>query len=244
MQQGQQRPGRHVNVWVCSAGYGLVPVEASIASYAATFALNHPDSVVRGVRNGQASFEQRAWWEALTAWCGPVPHSPRSIAGLVSERKNSVLLLAASPQYLDAVTNDLERTAAAHGPERLAIFSAGSESHPTLGDYLVPCDARLQNALGGSLNSLNARCLRYALEQLSDDRLTLSSMRRLFSRLLAKQPEYKAPKRQVLSDKEVCAIIRKALATDSGIRPTALCAVFGTAVRPANSHDLLRFSAV
>jgi hypothetical protein len=219
---GQDRQRHRVGLFVCSAGYGLVPVEANLAPYAATFALNHPDSVARSAKNGQASSAQRAWWEALAAWSGPVPGSPRSIADLACERKNSILLIAASPQYLDAVTDDLDRAAAAVGPERLAVFSAGADSHPTLAGHLVPCDARLQNALGGSLSSLNARCVRYALSHLGDDRLTFSSIRRLFSRLLNKQPEYEPTQRKALSDKEVCAFIRKALAADAGIRPTPL----------------------
>src|SRR5205807_4977590 len=106
----------------------------------------------------------RAWWSALASWSAPDLRQPRTIKDLVSNHKSSHLIVAASPHYLDAVSDDLAKAAALLRPERLAIFCAGSNTHPTLGAYLVPCDARLQRALGGALNSLNVRCVRYALQ--------------------------------------------------------------------------------
>jgi hypothetical protein len=222
MQEDTAGSGRRVNVWVCSAGYGLIPLEAKVAAYAATFAPNHPDSVTRGERNGKASAARRAWWSALAAWPGPAPGSPRRIADLVSGRKDCLLLVAASPHYLDAVTDDLEQAAEMLGPTRLSIFSAGADSHPSLDRYCIPCDGRLQNVLGGSLISLNCRCLRYALGQLSESATDLSDLPRKFARLLQKQPQLKRPQRTPLSDEAVCAFIEEALSADRGVRPTPL----------------------
>src|SRR5207247_1803168 len=55
IQNDATRGGPRVSIWVCSAGYGLIPLRAQIASYAATFAPYHPDSITRGADNGQAS---------------------------------------------------------------------------------------------------------------------------------------------------------------------------------------------
>ena len=222
MQNDATHLGSKISVWVCSAGYGLIPLRAEIASYASTFAPNHPDSVTRGADNGQASTARREWWRILAGWTGPDPGSPRTIHDLASARKNSIVLLAASPQYLDAAADDLTQATGVLGPERLAIFCAGLDSHPTLDPYLVPGDARLQTALGGALNSLNARCVRYALEHAGKDGLRLTALRKRFSRLLHKQPDRIAPKRTPLSDEEVCAFIQKALEKDKSLRPTPI----------------------
>ena len=46
---------------------------------AATFALNHPDSVVRSAKNGQARSAQRAWWEALAALSAAMALDPDAV---------------------------------------------------------------------------------------------------------------------------------------------------------------------
>ncbi len=222
VQQSAASDGHRVSVWVCSAGYGLIPLHAEIVPYAATFSPNHPDSVTRGVDNGGASAARRTWWETLAAWSGPASGEPRTIEDLVSGQKRSSLLVAASPHYLDAITDDLERAAGVLGPGRLAIFSAGADGHPSLGSYLIPCDARLQTALGGALSSLNARCVRYAIQNLDENGSDLTGLPSLFSRLLRKQPPRESAQRTPLSDEEVSAFIRDALAADPAVRPTPL----------------------
>lgn len=222
MRDDATRAGRRVCVWVCSAGYGLIPLGADIAPYGATFAPNHPDSVTRGQDNGRAGAARREWWRTLAGWSGPAPGSPRTIVDLVSGLKNRSLLVAASPQYLDAAADDLALAASALGPERVAVFCAGLDSHPILDPYVVPCDARLQKALGGALNSLNARCVRSALPQTGEDGVRLTVLRRRFSRLLSAQPQRTTPKRTPLSDDEVRAFIMKALREDATLRPTPL----------------------
>src|SRR4051812_26465965 len=44
-----------VVTWVCSAGYGLVPVEAPLCAYGATFSAGHVDSVAGTVASPEQS---------------------------------------------------------------------------------------------------------------------------------------------------------------------------------------------
>jgi hypothetical protein len=104
----------------------------------------------------------------------------------------------------------------------VAIFSAGTDAHPTLGEHLVPSDARLQALLGGSRGSLNVRCLRHAIEHFPVRNLVVTQLRRYFTRLLDRQPDLKPPNRTPLTDDEVAAFIREALARDPKARPTPL----------------------
>ena len=115
-----------VSVWIVSAGYGLIPLHAGIRPYSATFSTNHPDSVVLDENDDSPAEARRTWWTTLAEWDGPAPRSARTIAALVAGQKDSALLVAASPAYLDAFADDLEaaRQALAN-PERLAVFSAG-----------------------------------------------------------------------------------------------------------------------
>jgi len=65
--------GGGVRLWVCSAGYGLIPADGPIRPYSATFAGTHPDRVPGG-RRGAA-----AWWAGLADYPAP-GNGPRSFA--------------------------------------------------------------------------------------------------------------------------------------------------------------------
>ena len=212
---------RSTSVWVCSAGYGLIPLSAPVCPYGATFAAAHPDSVVR--TGGATPCSQRkAWWDVLANWPGPIPGAARTVAALAGEHKNSILLVAASQNYLDAITDDLIEAASILRPGRLAIFCAGADEGSPLAPYLVGSDARLQTALGGSLTSLNARCVRHALETGGAGDLDLAGLRRRFSNLLRRQPALTVPGRKPMSDEEVNRYVRRALSRDPLIRPSPL----------------------
>jgi hypothetical protein len=212
-----------VSVWIVSAGYGLIPLHAGIRPYSATFSSNHPDSVVLEEHDDSPAKARRAWWKTLAEWDGPAPGHARMIAALASEQKDIAFLVAASPTYLDAFADDLEAARQAlPNPERLAVFSAGSEKPASLPANFIPCDARLRHLLGGSLGSLNVRCIRYALEKLNGDLPSVTGLRTLFTRALRRQPVLPTYTREPLSDEQVCAFIRSALAEDAELRPTPL----------------------
>jgi hypothetical protein len=211
-----------LRVFVCSAGYGLVPAIAPVHSYAATFSPGSPDSITRSVTNGEASAARRTWWREMAQWEGPSPGYPRSIEQLLSVHKYRALLIAVSPPYLDAIAEDLASGTASTGPDRVAIFSAGTGSHSLFSENLIPCDARLQRLLGGARASLNVRCLRYAIERLPADKLTVPDLHRYFARLLARQPDLPSLARTALVDEEVVTFIRGALRRSPAPRPTPL----------------------
>ncbi len=52
-------------LWIASAGWGLIPIDAAIRPYSATFSTRHPDSVSHDTQGAQD------WWSALADWEGP-----------------------------------------------------------------------------------------------------------------------------------------------------------------------------
>src|SRR5439155_3136851 len=62
-----------LQLWVASAGYGLVRPSQQLKPYSATFSLG-PDSVLVGGRKGQRDLIRREWWASITrANLGPGP---------------------------------------------------------------------------------------------------------------------------------------------------------------------------
>jgi hypothetical protein len=196
--------GGRGQLWACSAGYGLIPAEALVHPYAATFASGHPDSVQGG------SEGSRAWWDALSRWQGPSPGQPRTLRDLVAADPAAAFLLVLSAPYLRACGDDAAAASRlAADPDRFMIVSAGARNSGLLGDLMVPADARLQALLGGTRQVLNVRI---AAHLLSAGILRRGDATRYLARLLEEQPPVPRYDRKKLTDAEVLGLIRDSLA--------------------------------
>lgn len=160
-----EQVAQNVCVWVCSAGYGLVPLEAELAPYAATFAPGQADSIASV--GGQGGWQQcREWWATITQGDGMAAGAAPSFRAL-AERGEPVVFTG-SESYVRSVGPDL-RAAAARLQDRLILISAGTGENVLLENDLVqhavPCSARFQATLGGSRQSLNVRILKTLLDE-------------------------------------------------------------------------------
>jgi hypothetical protein len=134
--------------WLCSAGYGLVPLSAELHPYSATFTPGDPDSVP----------DPAEWWAALADWEGPTPGQPRRLADLTTGQSDRPLFVVVSEPYLRALTPSL--LAARDNmttPDRLVIVCVGAPVGHPLVDNILPCDARVQRRVGGALTAVNTR---------------------------------------------------------------------------------------
>ena len=204
-----QASGHRAELWVCSAGYGLVPARAPVRPYSATLARGHADSVAR------TSDEARAWWRMQSAWAGPVPTAPRSLTDLATRDPDSTIIAALSATYLSACGEDLLAAAGKLGEhENLTLISAGTRPQGTFADLICPVDGALQNALGGTLMALNARAAGHILSALGTEQPTRTAARRVIADLGATSLPMGRPKRAAASDEEIRALIRQRLRTE------------------------------
>src|SRR5262249_26478627 len=148
--------GLTADIWVISAGYGLVSQRAHVHSYSATFGRAYVDRVANGTRDTVDSMN-RAWWEQLIVWPGP-ERASRSLGMLAREDPSAGLLMIASSDYIRAVEKDL-LTAAEQldDPRRLIVVSSHEMAAGRLSPHVICSDAKLQARLGGALTSLHAR---------------------------------------------------------------------------------------
>jgi hypothetical protein len=115
--------GRKVELFVASAGLGLVPATQAVPSYSATFSRGNADSVVpAGLSASEHRAAARGWWRLLTQlrW---------SFERLARDYERVVVVL--SPDYLDAVSDDLV-AAVESDASRIIVFATGSPTHPSL----------------------------------------------------------------------------------------------------------------
>jgi hypothetical protein len=204
-------------LWVCSAGYGLIPADAQIRPYAAAFS-GRSDRVPGGAAGG------RKWWQALSEWEGPARGEPRSIESMVATDPSASFLLALSAPYLDVCRDDIT---AAIGkitdPGNFVVVSVGTRLPGNVGAAMVPADARLQAFLGGTRQALNARI---AAHLLSAGISTRTEATDCMTRLLAQQPPITRYERKKLSDQEVAEMINQGLAVDPNASASKLLREF------------------
>ena len=113
--------GGRIRLWACSAGYGLIPADAPVRPYAATFTGGHPDSVPGGADGA------RAWWHAWV--CGKDPSQvSRAASGSWQQRSRlASYLLALSAPYLYACRDDIVAASSlVRDPDRFMVVSAGA----------------------------------------------------------------------------------------------------------------------
>lgn len=200
--------GHQAELWVCSAGYGLVPANALIRPYSATLAHGHPDSIAH------TSDEARAWWRMQSTWSGPVSDAPRSLTELAARDPHGTIIAALSATYLAACGDDLLAAAGELSDhQNLTLISAGTRPKGTFADLICPVDGALQSALGGTLMSLNARAASYILTALGTERLNRAAARRVITELGATSLPTERPKREAASDEEIRALIARQLHT-------------------------------
>ena len=204
--------GLRVQLWVCSAGYGLIRPETPIKAYQATFARGEDDYIGAGLAEDEHTLQR--WWDGVCSYRFPMQgEAPRTFAGLAAAFPHTPMLVALSADYLNAVAGDLARVLARpYFYDHLAIISCGTEQpHSTWKHHLLPCDGSLACALGGALTSLNARVARYLLQSLTKEDLTVDSLKKI-AMSINRTSGTPAPSRTPQSDGSVAAFIRKGLA--------------------------------
>jgi len=209
-----QERGLRPELWVASAGYGLVHADSPLHAYSATFAPRQPDSVVPSLSGQQARDAQTAWWDDLSTRQLTGSQRPRSVCALASNDPKSILLVVGSPRYVSAMRGDLlaARNELRDGGQLLIVSSEDPAFVRGLEDNLVPTDARLLRRLGsGSRVSLHAQTARMLLTE-SRYELNAAVQRPRLQKLLKRLPAYEQPSgRAAQSDAQVKTFIRRAL---------------------------------
>jgi hypothetical protein len=212
--------------FVISAGYGLIPIDTSLAPYAATFATGKKDSVACGAGK-DAPKENVEWWNCSCEWKLNGTKQPRSICENVRNSPKGTHVFALSPSYLDAISDDLIRARKGlSDANRLIVFSNAKRRHGDLNGNVIPAPAEVQTLVGGALASLNVRVAAEVLNTIPLSDLTLEEVRAFVLELKSKARPRVYPDRRPVSDSEVIRFIEKAVKSQTKASYTKLLRAF------------------
>ncbi len=216
--------GLEARLWVASAGYGLVPGEATLHGYSATFRSGEPDSVASADDGAPFSEQLTAWWAALSTSHGPSRGVPRSLRRLADEERETIVVLA-SPRYVQAMAHDLRGAADVLGDNLLVVTSHEPRTDDPLASNVVPSRETLIGHVDGARPALHARVVRHMLEHVAEHPLSARTLRARYARLARSSDYARPPDREPMTDPEVRRFIRRELVSNPGLTHSRLLRV-------------------
>jgi hypothetical protein len=233
--------GIEMELWVVSAGYGLIGQFDLLKPYAAAFSQGQVDSVAPTLQGSTRRRAIREWWNELSHW-PRLRGSVRSLEDLARKDPEAPMLVALSAPYLDAVMDDLlgARREVAH-PNLLLVVSAGVKCAGGLAENVLPATASLQHAVGGSLHSLNVRIARWILSRSRSHRFERRLIERQLRGLAVRSAPEGARTGQRVSDSDVKAFVRERLGVG---RPASRSALLRQLRRAGKSCEQARFNRI
>jgi hypothetical protein len=196
-------------LWVISAGYGLIASSDNIKAYSATFASGNADSVWRAQSDGARQERLQRWWQTLG-------HNA-SLEDLLPRRGDGAMVIAAGAAYLTAIHADLEAAlASARDEECVSVISAGTRENAAL----LPVTGQFRTAVGGTDSALNARTLGLLAATAEQHRFRRAEMAKLLERLMRTAPATVRRRGRAASDAAIKTAIRTLRRRQSGISRT------------------------
>ena len=221
-------PRRDVDLFVASAGLGLIDADRLVPSYSATFSRGSEDSVVAaGIKGRERRDATQQWWKALTrrGW---------SLRRLAQNYERVVIVL--SPDYLDAVADDLGEAVDVGGSSVL-IFGTGEPTDRALAPNWVRVGRHLRETTEERpdpvVNGLDATLLQstaaLVVRRTLNDWSSAWKVQRLLDRLADPSEvtieAMARARRRPSTDEDICAFIRAQLA-DAGRASADLLSVW------------------
>jgi len=212
---------KNSDVYVISAGLGLVNLEEKIPSYELSVSEDAPFNK----KLNSSNIPITSWWSSVNK--ARTGHS-NPLSRLINTGHYNRIFIATSSAYLDLIADDLWE-ANPTNLKKLIIFTSpfGQKKIP-LGWHpqVAPYDERFEDKKSGYAGTrvdFPQRTLRHFVEALGLQTVPIESAREAVSKLIGKLKKPVLPTRKKVSDEEVIRLIKRHWKTQLG-----------------NSHNLLR----
>ena len=196
------------DVWVISAGYGLIHKSNLVASYDLTISPNSPQSLDRLVVDHDVSLSE--WWTYINRG-----KRVRTITQLVERSPKTLFVIGLTRPYFKMIEKDLQALSAdSLNRVRLIGLSPGAIDNQRLGNVLLPYDERLESLgppFAGTRSDFPQRATRHFMERVWRSG-SANSLRTHKSRVATALSDLDKPKkitRRKMDDQELLSLIAK-----------------------------------
>jgi len=205
----------NLDLWVLSAGYGLVHKSSLVGSYDATFSPDSDNAIKH------AGLENHEWWDAIHQYRSKENYSCDDFSSLIELNRSDIFVVAASPSYLKVISSDLKHLISRGilTKDNLVIISSKHNIGKELEDYLLISSADFSSTLKGARVSLNIRLAQYLLDSREGEFKGVQTIMDKYNQLRNNSLKHIAVVRKKLTDDEVINFIRselKILGIDTG----------------------------
>ena len=196
------------DLWVISAGYGLIHKSTLISSYDITISPNSPQSLNRLVTSDNVCLDQ--WWTCINRG-----KQIRTITGLIESFPKTLFIIGVSRSYFKMIEKDLSQISTDDlNRVRLCGLSDDVVHDLRVRNVLLPYDDRLESLgspFAGTRSDFPQRIIRHFTEKIwrTDRSNSLTSHKNRVLKILESLEKPEKISRRKLDDKEVLNLIVK-----------------------------------
>ncbi|QCT90338.1 hypothetical protein CRI69_20860 [Escherichia sp. E4742] len=231
-----------VDLWVLSAGLGLLHYKDKVAPYNATFATGYEESIPLYSKEYVGKSFHKTWWKELTERSLFKSQHPTSIAELMKNNNQGYFIICGSPDYINAIELD-----AIHGleylrePKKQLLIITSKEISGNLSNYLFKTNKKMAEWLKCNMLMLNISMAKYIIHEFTTKKIdNLNALSQYLSSELQKLPERENKKGIRRNSEEVSHFIVQILQRNPGISATQALRTFRDS---GNSFEEKRFRA-
>ena len=224
-----------VELWIISAGLGLVHLSTLIPDYQATFAGGGKNSIPSFGLNRHIANQH--WWNEISA------RQHCSLSLLFDEHPEDIFIVSGSKDYIKAVQTDLcKGVQFLNVPEsQLLIITSGSETYSQLDEFIVRSQSNMARSLKANMLTLNIALAKQLLIWLRESpEMSLKDISKKVSSLIGEKL-VSGPKGVRCTEQEVCEYLKRAIRLNPNLRVTPALREFRA---NGNSFEANRFKAI
>ena len=181
------------NVWVLSAGYGIINANQEVKPYAIALKDNSYDSIKLNTI-GQSNDSYSQWWNNITS------KRKLTITDVYNQYPEDIFIVYASYEYMKAIKNDFINIV--DKPNVLIVSPDTKIKEFT--PHILNTNLRLRSFLGGNKMTVSPLTVKHLVENIDKIGYTKDKVNTYFKEIISKQPELPPmnPVREKLSDKD------------------------------------------
>lgn len=231
-----------VDLWILSAGLGLLHHKDKVIPYKATFAVGYEESIPSYSHEYVGKTFHRTWWKEISERSCFKSQHPTSITELMKKNNRDFFIICGSPDYINAieldVINGLEYLV--DSKKQLLIITS-KKINNRLEGYLFKTSQKMANWLKCNMLMLNISMAKYIINDFTSNKSNdLNEISLHISDDLSELPEREIKKGIRRSPEEVNHFILKMMHQEPGISATHALRTFRDS---GNSFEEKRFRA-